>query len=78
MRRSRPRQARRFTDREIPKEVLERVLSVASWAPSGSNIQPCNTSMVSGATLAEQVARRKTVAAGDPGRTRKQQDYQTG
>ena len=34
-------------------EVLERVLSAAAWAPSGSNIQPWNTYVLTNAPLAE-------------------------
>jgi nitroreductase len=34
------RAVRAFTDEPVSREVLERVLSAAAWAPSGSNIQP--------------------------------------
>jgi nitroreductase len=34
------RSIRRFEDREVPREVVERILSVARWAPSGNNVQP--------------------------------------
>ncbi|MGH3422889.1 MAG: nitroreductase family protein [Streptosporangiaceae bacterium] len=34
------RAVRGFTDRHVPREVLERVLSAAAWSPSGSNLQP--------------------------------------
>jgi nitroreductase len=34
------RAVRGLTDREVPREVMERVLSAAARAPSGSNIQP--------------------------------------
>ncbi|MET7845601.1 nitroreductase family protein, partial [Streptomyces sp. NPDC005356] len=34
------RAVRGFTDRQVPREALERVLSAAAWSPSGSNIQP--------------------------------------
>src|SRR6516162_2338444 len=47
------RAVRGFTDKEVPREVLERVLSAAAWAPSGSNIQPWNIYVVTGAPLAE-------------------------
>jgi nitroreductase len=33
--------------------VLERVLSAAAWSPSGSNIQPWNIYVLTGAPLAE-------------------------
>jgi nitroreductase len=47
------RSVRRFIDRPVSKEVLERVLSAAAWAPSGSNLQPWNIYVVTGAPLAE-------------------------
>ena len=33
------RTIRSFEDREVPKEVIERILEVARWSPSGSNAQ---------------------------------------
>jgi len=48
------RAVRGFTDRHVPKEVLERVLSAAAWSPSGSNIQPWNIYVLTGARLAER------------------------
>jgi nitroreductase len=58
---------RGFTDRPVPKEVLERVLSAAAWAPSGSNIQPWHACLVTGAPLAELKKRAgERLAAGDP------------
>jgi len=58
------RAVRGFTDQPIPKEVLERVLSAAAWAPSGSNLQPWNIYLVTGAALAELKKRagRRVVA----------------
>ncbi len=47
------RAVRGFTDRHVPKEVLERVLSAAAWSPSGSNLQPWNTYVVTGGPLAD-------------------------
>ena len=43
------RAVRGFTHQPVPKEVLERVLSAAALSPSGSNIQPWNTYVVTGA-----------------------------
>jgi nitroreductase len=37
------RAVRGFTDQHVPREVLERVLSAAAWSPSGSNLQPWNS-----------------------------------
>ena len=47
------RAVRGFIDRPVPVKVLERVVSAATWAPSGSNIQPWNIYVVTGAPLAE-------------------------
>lgn len=60
------RAVRGFIDRPVPKEVLERVLKAAAWAPSGSNIQPWNCYVVTGAPLAEIKKRAsERVAIGD-------------
>jgi nitroreductase len=70
------RAVRRFTDRDIPKEVLERVLLVAAWSPSGSNLQPWNTYVVTGAALAELKKRAgKRVAAHGPWDEREYEMY---
>ena len=47
------RAVRGFTDEPVSREVLERVLSAAAWSPSGSNIQPWNIYVVTGAPLAQ-------------------------
>jgi nitroreductase len=61
------RAVRGFTDKPVPTEVLERVLSAAAWSPSGSNLQPWNTYVVTGAKLAELKKRAvERVANGDP------------
>src|SRR5262245_4718781 len=61
------RAVRGFTDQPVPREALERVLSAASWSPSGSDLQPWHIYVVTGAPLA-QLKRLATarVAAGDP------------
>lgn len=60
------RAVRGFTDQPVPREVLERVLSAAAQSPSGSNIQPWNIYVVTGASLAELKKRAvERVAAGD-------------
>lgn len=60
------RAVRGFIDQEIPRKVLERVLSAAAWSPSGSNLQPWNIYVVTGAPLAELKKRAgKRVAARD-------------
>jgi len=42
---------RAFSDRAVPREVLERVLAAAAWSPSGSNLQPWHTFVVTGEPL---------------------------
>jgi nitroreductase len=62
------RAVRAFTDEPVSRGVLERVLSAAAWAPSGSNIQPWHVYVVTGGPLAELRRRAgERVAAGDPG-----------
>ena len=47
------RSVRGFTDQPVSREVIERVLSAAAWAPSGSDLQPWHTYVVTGAPLAQ-------------------------
>ncbi|MEU6097156.1 nitroreductase [Streptomyces sp. NPDC047079] len=61
------RAVRAFTDRPVPRRTLERVLSAAAWAPSGSNIQPWHIYVLTGAPLAELKKRAgERLASGDP------------
>ncbi|MEU6421201.1 nitroreductase [Streptomyces spiralis] len=61
------RAVRGFTDRQVPRETLERVLSAAAWSPSGSNIQPWRAYVLTGRPLAEIKKRAgERLAAGDP------------
>lgn len=61
------RAVRGFTDRHVPRQVLERVLSAAAWAPSASNLQPWHAYVLTGEPLAELKKRAgERVAAGDP------------
>lgn len=61
------RAVRGFTDRPVPRDTLERVLSAAAWAPSGSNMQPWQVFVVTGAPLAQlKKLAVERVAAGDP------------
>lgn len=39
---------RRFSDRAVPKELLEGILDIARFAPSGANIQPWRVYALSG------------------------------
>jgi nitroreductase len=47
------RAVRGFTDDPVPREVLERVLTAAGNAPSGSNVQPWRIYVVTGAPLTQ-------------------------
>jgi nitroreductase len=44
------RSVRGFQDREVPQDLLNKVFDIARWAPSGTNIQPWQTYVASGAT----------------------------
>ena len=62
------RAVRGFTDEPVPREVLERVLSAAAWSPSGSNVQPWNSYVLTGPLLTELKTHAvERVAHGDPG-----------
>jgi nitroreductase len=70
------RAVRAFTEEPVSKEVLERVLSAAAWAPSGSNIQPWHIYVLTGEPLVELKRRAgDRVAAGDPGDEREYEMY---
>ena len=70
------RAVRAFTDEPVSREVLERVLSAAAWAPSGSNIQPWHVYVLTGGPLVELKRRAgERVAAGDPGDEREYEMY---
>jgi nitroreductase len=70
------RAVRGFTDELVPRTVLERVLSAASRAPSGANLQPWRVYVVDGAPLAELKRRTAArVAVGDPGDEREYEMY---
>lgn len=60
------RAVRGFTDEPVSREVLQRVLSAAAWAPSASNIQPWRIFVVTGEPLARlKKLAVERVAAGD-------------
>src|SRR5262250_3161214 len=61
------RAVRGFTDKPVSRSVLDRVLSAAAWSPSGSNLQPWNIYVLTGAPLVELKTRAvERVAHGDP------------
>ena len=70
------RAVRGFKDQPVSREVLERVLSAAAWSPSGSNIQPWNTYVLTGTPLAELKTHAvERVAHGDPWDERQYEMY---
>lgn len=70
------RAVRAFTPEPVPRDTLERVLTAATRAPSGANLQPWNAYVVTGAPLAELKKRAgERVAAGDPGDQREYEMY---
>jgi len=70
------RAVRGFKDQPVSREVLERVLSAAAWSPSGSNIQPWNIYVLTGAPLVELKTRAvERVAHGDPWDKRQYEMY---
>ncbi len=70
------RAVRGFTDEPVSREVFERVLSAAARSPSGSNIQPWNVYVVTGAPLAELKKRAvERVATGVPWDEREYEMY---
>ncbi|MFF7966952.1 nitroreductase [Streptomyces sp. NPDC007903] len=70
------RAVRAFSDEPVPKEVLERVLTTATRAPSSGNLQPWRMYVASGEPLAELKKRATARAlAGDPGDEREYPMY---
>ena len=57
---------RAFLPTPVPRETLEQILEVASWAPSGTNTQPWQVHVLTGETL-QRVAGRIQAAYLDPG-----------
>ena len=44
----RRRTVREFSDRPVPREIIETALKAANTAPSGANLQPWHFAVVSG------------------------------
>ncbi|MFQ6106987.1 MAG: nitroreductase family protein [Thermoplasmata archaeon] len=51
------RSIRRFGDKEVPREVVERILDTARWAPSGSNAQPWRFAVVTERAKIERISK---------------------
>lgn len=61
------RSIRAFLPKPVPKALLRRVLEVARWAPSGSNIQPWRVHVLTGKSLTRlSDAMVKAAKAGEP------------
>jgi nitroreductase len=62
------RAVRSFTDDDVPRQVLDRVLGAAARSPSSGNMQPWHIYVVTGSALAELKRRTgERIATGDPG-----------
>ncbi|MYT34001.1 nitroreductase [Streptomyces sp. MspMP-M5] len=70
------RAVRGFTGAPVPRQLLERVLGAAARSPSGGNLQPWYSYVLTGSPLAELKKRTGArVAAGDTGDEREYQMY---
>ena len=52
---SKRRSIRDFSDKEVPKEVIENIIKAAGSAPSGANKQPWTFCVISNATLKSEI-----------------------
>ena len=52
---SKRRSVRDFSDKEVPKEVIEKIIKTAGSAPSGANKQPWTFCVISNATLKSEI-----------------------
>ena len=52
---SRRRTVREFSDRPVPREIIETALKAANTAPSGANLQPWHFAVVSGAETKKKI-----------------------
>ncbi len=53
---SQRRSIRRYTDQAVPRDVIEHILTAASWAPSAHNRQPWRFAVVTLLDVREQLA----------------------
>ncbi|MBW2039441.1 MAG: nitroreductase family protein [Deltaproteobacteria bacterium] len=49
------RSIRHYQKKEVPREVIERLIEAARWAPSGANIQPWHFVAVTREDLRKEV-----------------------
>jgi nitroreductase len=52
---SRRRTVREFSDRPVPREIIETALKAANTAPSGANLQPWHFAVVSGPETKQKI-----------------------
>jgi len=52
---NRRRTVREFSDRPVPRDIIENALRAAGTAPSGANLQPWHFSVVTGAETKKQI-----------------------
>ena len=52
---NRRRTVREFSDRTVPRDIIETALKVANTAPSGANLQPWHFAVVSGAETKRKI-----------------------
>lgn len=70
------RAVRTFADTPVSKDILRRVLTAAARTPSGGNIQPWHTYVLTGKSLTELKQRTaERVSKGDPGDEREFEMY---
>lgn len=60
------RSIRDFSDRDVPFDVLQRVLDQARWAPSGCNFQPWEATVLTGEPLRELQKKLAAALPQDP------------
>lgn len=64
---------RAFTDQEVPKETIERILKLSQQAPSGTNTQPWHTYVCTGAV--KDAITNDVCDLFDQGKAEKYEDY---
>jgi len=58
---NRRRTVREFSDRAVPRDIIENALRAAGTAPSGANLQPWHFSVVTGAETKRQIRKAAEV-----------------
>jgi len=69
------RTVRQFSDREVPREVIEACVMVAGGAPSGANLQPWHFVIVSDPAIKREIRERAEVEEREFYRTRAPQEW---